>query len=58
MIIKLIQRDNTKRELRGAILGAVFDFPNKTVAVDVLGLKHPQLFENVVVAIVEEGGES
>lgn len=55
MIIKLTQADNTKRTLRGGILGAVFDFPNKTLAVDVLGLKHPQMIENVITAIVEEG---
>lgn len=60
MLIKLTQKDNTKRELRGGILGAVFDFPNKTLAVDVVGLKHPQVFENVITAIVEleEGGDS
>jgi hypothetical protein len=58
MVIKLTQTDNTKRELRGHILGAVFDFPNKTIAVDVLGLKHPQVFEDVITAIVEyEEGE-
>lgn len=60
MVIKLTQKDNTKRELRGGIISAVFDFPNKTLAVDVLGLKHPQVFENVITAIVEleEGGDS
>lgn len=59
MVIKLTQKDNTKRELRGGILGAVIDFPNKTLAVDVLGLKHPQVFENVITAIVTlEEGES
>ena len=59
MVVKLTQADNTKRELRGGILGAVIDFPNKTLAVDVLGLKHPQVFENVITAIITyEEGES
>lgn len=53
MIIKLTQADNTKRTLRGGIIGVVIDFPNKTLAVDVVGLKHPQMFENVITAVVE-----
>lgn len=58
MVIKLTQKGNTKRVLRGAILGAVFDFPNKTLAVDVLGLKNPQVFENVITVVVaDEGGD-
>lgn len=55
MVIKLTQKDNTKRELRGYILDVVIDFPNKTIAVDVLGLKHPQVIEDVITAIVAEG---
>ena len=57
MIVELTQADNTKCKLRGGIIGVVIDFPNKTLAVDVIGLKHLQVFENVITAIatLEEG---
>ena len=53
MTIKIQQRDGTKRELRGAITGVVFDFPNRTVAIDVIGLKHPQIITDVITAVIE-----
>lgn len=53
MVIKIQQKDGTKRELLGAITRVVFDLPNRAVAVDVIGLKHPQVITDVITALIE-----